>query len=59
MSIVLLHLSDIHIKKASDAVLRHAQEIAAAAFDAARETDLLLVIVSGDIAFSAEEGQYT
>jgi hypothetical protein len=59
MSIVLLHLSDIHIKTVSDAVLRHAQEIAAAAFDAAREADLLLVIVSGDIAFSGEDSQYT
>jgi hypothetical protein len=58
MKITLLHLSDIHIKSESDAILTQAKSIAAAAFEAARDSTLLLVFVSGDIAFSGTAAQY-
>lgn len=57
-NITILHLSDIHIKSASDPILTVAKKIATAAYEYARDARLLFIVISGDIAFSGAKGQY-
>ncbi len=56
--LMLLHLSDIHIKKMSDVILSRAESIAAATFPRLPEIHTLALVVSGDIAFSGTAEQY-
>lgn len=58
MTMVLLHLSDIHIKRGTDQILKRAPEIAAAVFSAGRNASHVFIVVSGDIAYGGEEHQY-
>lgn len=56
--LMLLHLSDVHIKRSSDAVLARARYIAAATFPRLPEVHTVALVVSGDIAFSGTVEQY-
>ena len=59
MKVILLHLSDIHIKSSGDnPVLFHAQHIAAATASIAADAEQCFVAVTGDIAFSGAEDEY-
>jgi predicted phosphodiesterase len=58
MTVTILHLSDIHIDKESDGILFRPTEVSAAAFWAAHDAELVVILVSGDIAYSGTEEQY-
>ncbi len=58
MAVVLLHLSDIHIKSSSDLILSKAKEIAATTFTYLPTAKTIFVVVSGDIAFSGQPSEY-
>lgn len=58
MSAIILHLSDIHIRSEKDPILKRAPEIARATYAALPGASAVLVVISGDIAFSGEKEQY-
>ena len=58
MKLVILHLSDIHIKYDSDEILKYPREIAQTLFDSLTDVGELFIIVSGDIAYSGKTEQY-
>ena len=58
MTALLLHLSDIHIKSESDPILSRATEIARAMFHSLPSASAVLIVLSGDIAFSGTAEQY-
>ncbi|MGJ7509868.1 metallophosphoesterase [Variovorax sp. GT1P44] len=58
MTALVLHLSDIHIKSERDPILKRASEIARATYHALPEASAVLIVVSGDIAFSGRADQY-
>ncbi|MCC6997747.1 MAG: metallophosphoesterase [Deltaproteobacteria bacterium] len=58
MQVLLVHLSDIHIKHAGDSVLSRAEQIARAALSIDRSVSYCVLLVTGDIAFSGESAQY-
>ncbi len=59
VSILILHLSDIHISSADDPVLARAADIAKCTFNSLPNASRVVVVVSGDIAFSGSAQQYT
>lgn len=59
MKLVILHLSDIHVASDNDWILREATKIAASAFVSARAADAVLIVVTGDLTFSATEQQFS
>lgn len=58
MSAIIIHLSDIHIKSDKDPILKRAPEIARATFAALPNASAVLIVVSGDIAFSGQKDEY-
>jgi len=54
----LIHLSDIHISSEDDPILSRVSEMVSAIQAAALSATHLLVVVSGDIAFSGKQAQY-
>lgn len=58
MSAIVLHLSDIHIRSERDPILKRAPEIARATYAALPSASAVLIVVSGDIAFSGKREQY-
>lgn len=58
MTAVVLHISDIHVRSAEDPILKRAPDIARATYAALPNASAVLVVVSGDIAFSGEREQY-
>jgi len=58
MSIVVLHLSDIHVRSISDPIINRASAIAATVNSQAAAASLIVVAVTGDIAFSGKDDQY-
>lgn len=56
--ILFLHLSDIHIRDANDEILARSQAIAATTFQHLPEVEKVILIVSGDIAWSGTAAQY-
>lgn len=58
MTAVILHLSDLHIKNASDPILKRAKEIAACTFFSLPSASAVFIVVSGDIAYSGLSEQY-
>ena len=56
--LMLLHLSDIHIKTASDERLSRAQSIASATYPRLPEVHTVAIVISGDIAYSGTADQY-
>ena len=58
MNLTILHLSDIHIRNSSDSILNKSSLIASSCFTFARDSDICLIVITGDIAFSGEYLQY-
>jgi hypothetical protein len=58
MAAVLLHLSDIHVRRASDWILDKAEEIGACLFAYLPSASAVFVVVSGDIAWSGKKAEY-
>lgn len=58
MSVVILHLSDIHIKNSNDPVLLKGEEIARCTYEKLPNATSLIILISGDIAFSGKSDQY-
>ena len=58
MTIILLHLSDIHIRDSHDPILKKASAIAKCGYSTSATASHLYIVVSGDIANSGEAAQY-
>lgn len=58
MSLLLLHLSDIHIKSDSSPILKKADAIASALNGRTADASLIVILVSGDIANSGLKSEY-
>jgi calcineurin-like phosphoesterase family protein len=58
MKLLVMHLSDIHIKEAHDVILARVDAIAATAFSELPSSEHVAIVVSGDIAFSGTQFQY-
>ncbi len=58
MKLLLVHLSDIHIKGDADPVLARANLIADAVQNLDYALDAAVIVVSGDLAFAGSTKQY-
>jgi predicted phosphodiesterase len=58
MSAVVLHLSDIHIKTAKDPILQRGHLIAATTFAALPQASHVLIVCTGDVAYSGTSEEY-
>jgi len=58
MKLLIVQLSDLHIKSADDPILERAAKIGEAARSQAHDADACLLLLTGDVAFSGEEEQY-
>lgn len=58
MKLLLLHLSDIHIKSEGDFILKRADQIADAMSGLDTDIASCIVVVTGDIAYSGQVDQY-
>lgn len=58
MTALVLHLSDIHIKTATDPILKRAEDIARCLFSRLPTATRVFLIVSGDIAFSGQREEF-
>lgn len=58
MTVAILHLSDIHIKSDSDPILLKAKDIASCIFKSLPTASHVVIVVSGDIAYSGKPEQY-
>jgi hypothetical protein len=58
MTVLMLHLSDIHIRGDKDPILLQGEYIASCTFVSLPEASAVFVIVTGDIAFSGKVAQY-
>ncbi|QWT45001.1 STAND family AAA ATPase [Azospira inquinata] len=58
MNLLILHLSDIHIKDESDAILKRGNAIGRTAFKDIPLVDAVAIALTGDIAFSGNATEY-
>jgi UDP-2,3-diacylglucosamine pyrophosphatase LpxH len=58
MSVIVVHLSDIHIKSEKDKILNKADKISSKIMKYQHECDTCIIVVSGDVAFSGKRDQY-
>lgn len=58
MSVSVLHLSDIHLKHSDENFPKLADALASSIYEYTRESDSVIILVSGDIAFSGKESEY-
>lgn len=58
MAIVVLHLSDIHIRSKRDWILDKAQKIASCTYASLHDASVVFIVVSGDIAYSGKSDEY-
>ncbi|TXI34258.1 MAG: hypothetical protein E6Q53_01655 [Candidatus Moraniibacteriota bacterium] len=58
MTILIVHLSDIHIHDQSDAILARPDQIAASTYSALPDVDAVFIVISGDVAQSGKEAEY-
>lgn len=58
MPLVIFHVSDIHLKSEDDLVLQRTQQIASALFRYLPNADAIIILATGDIAFSGLKEQY-
>lgn len=58
MKIIFLHLSDIHIRGEADPILAKAQAIASALNGGIVSASMIVIIVSGDVAYSGKKEEY-
>lgn len=56
--IMFLHLSDIHVRSESDVILKRATEIASTTYQRLHEVQTLVIVLSGDIAWSGLAAEY-
>ena len=56
--LLLIHLSDIHIRYSSDAILTRTSQLAQSTFALLPQVDRVLLVASGDIAWSGSTEQY-
>ena len=56
--LLFLHLSDIHINSNEDAILRRSLAIASTTFQLLPEIHTVIIVISGDIAWSGANSQY-
>lgn len=56
--IMFLHLSDIHVRSASDEILKRASKIASSTYQRLHEVQMVVIIISGDIAWSGLATEY-
>lgn len=58
MTVVVLHLSDIHIRTATNPILTRGASIAAATFPSLPEASHVFIVCSGDVAYSGKREEY-
>lgn len=58
MTVLILHLSDIHIDRSDDHILSKAEKIAACTYVHLPAANHVVILVSGDIAQSGRQSQY-
>jgi len=58
MGLSVIHLSDIHIKSEQDAIFSKQDEMINACVNVVSNKDSVVIVISGDIAFSGQEAQY-
>ena len=58
MSLVIIHLTDIHIHDEKDLILKKSKKIAIAINSHIHSSDDVIISVTGDIAFSGKQEQY-
>lgn len=58
MGLSIIHLSDIHIKNQQDAIFSKRDEMINACVNSVSNKDSVVIVISGDIAFSGKEEQY-
>lgn len=58
MKLVTLHLSDIHFKSKEDVAYSYADSIGRASIPRIRDADGVLILITGDIAYSGTREQY-
>ena len=58
MKLALIHLSDIHLKKESDPILKRGSELASALRMTVAIADNIVILITGDIAFSGKPEEY-
>lgn len=58
MTVLVLHLSDIHIDKNDDHILARSERIAACTYAHLPTAEQVVILISGDIAQSGQESQY-
>lgn len=58
MRVLLVHLSDIHIKSSSDFILKRAGQISEALTNLEDGIEGCIIVVTGDIAYSGQPGEY-
>ncbi len=56
--LLLLQLSDIHVKTSNDSILRRGRAIVDAIKNLDYEIDAAVILISGDLAFSGQQSQY-
>lgn len=56
--LLVFHLSDIHIRTSSDEILKRTEKVAQSAFAMLPQVDRVLIVASGDIAWSGTTDQY-
>ena len=59
MSLSVIHFSDIHIKGADDVILKRIDELKSACVSSLPNNGDVVIAISGDIAFSGTEQQYS
>lgn len=59
MSLVIIHLSDIHIKAETDEILEKSKSIARSVFNHLKDSSVVVILVSGDITFSGTSKQFS
>lgn len=58
MAIVIVHISDVHIKTNRDPIVRRGSAIAAACFPSIPSASHVFVVCSGDVAYSGSQEEY-
>jgi predicted MPP superfamily phosphohydrolase len=58
MKLLIVHLSDIHLKSSGNAIMERKDRILSAVQNQALEVDVSYIILSGDIAYSGQQDEY-
>lgn len=58
MKLLVLLLSDIHVSREHEPILARAPELSSAVFHSAREAQVCLIVLSGDLTYSGAEAEF-